>query len=270
VGCSVHRRDQIFGALIVAITCFIFSQIVIADDAEDSESDNSAAAAPRHRIDISAVFLDGVAADSLNGILGYTYNLTGNTNFNVTVPYLDPDTATGRNSGFGDTVFSLSFVPLVEVSTNPWVPRTVGTGVSILAPTGNADDGRSLDAWVITPYLGLVIPLTDQFFLAPQLGYVHSLDKAAADVDLRLAFAEFGIAYVSFKGFWASYFPRFAFDLERDDWAIDHRVSVGKMVTRNVGLSVDYVFIERFNFGSYIPNESGFDRQIELNVHFAY
>jgi hypothetical protein len=267
---SPHRRDQVFGALIVAITCFIFSQSVVADDAEDSESDNSAAAALRHRIDISAVFLDGISADALNGILGYTYSLTSNTNFNVTVPYLDPDTATGRNSGFGDTAFSLSFVPLVEISANPWVPRTVGTGISVLAPTGNADEGRSLDAWVITPYVGLVIPLTDQFFLAPQLGYVHSLDKTAADVDLRLAFAEFGIAYVSVKGFWASYFPRFAFDLERDDWAIDHRLALGKMVTRTVGLSLDYVFIERFNFGSYIPDASGFDRQIELNVHFAY
>jgi hypothetical protein len=270
VDCSPHRRHQIIGIFFAAVFCVTFSQSAFADNATDSESEESTAEVPRHRIDISAVFLDSVSTDSINGILGYTYNLTGNTNLNITAPYLDPDTATGSNSGFGDTVISLSFVPLVEVSANPWVPRTVGTGISILAPTGNAGDGRSLDAWVITPFLGLVIPLTDQFFLAPQLGYVHSLDTTAAGVDLRLAFAEFGFAYVSNKGFWASYFPRFARDLERDDWAIDHRLSVGKMVTRNVGFSVDYVFIERFNFGSDIPNTRGFDEQIELNVHFSY
>jgi hypothetical protein len=266
----MHRRHQIFGSLIVAVACFTFSQDVVADDAEDSESEDSTTAVTRHRIDIGAAYLDSASTDSINGILGYTYSLTSNTILNVTVPYLDPDTATGRNSGFGDTILSLSFIPLVEVSANPWVPRTVGTGISVLAPTGNADEGRSLDAWVITPFLGLVVPLTDRFFLAPQLGYVHSLDKIAGDVDLRLAFAEIGIAYVSAKGFWASYFPRFAFDLERDDWAIDHRLSVGKMVTRNFGISVDYVFIERFNFGSYIPNAKGFDERIDLNVHFAF
>jgi hypothetical protein len=262
-------QHQLFGFLILAIACSTFSQSVVADGAEDNES-QSTAAAPRHRFDISAVFLDGDSTDSLNGLLGYTYTLTSNTILNVTVPYLDPDRSTGDNSGFGDTLISLSFVPLVEVSANPWVPRTVGTGISVLAPTGNGDEGRSLDTWVITPYLGLVIPLSDRFFLAPQLGYVHSLDEIATDVDLRLAFAEFGFAYVSLDGFWASYFPRFAFDLEREDWAIDHRLALGKMLNANVGLSIDYVFIERFNFGSDIPNASGFDRQIELNVHFAF
>jgi hypothetical protein len=267
---SRHGWHRLFGVLVVGTALATFAQSVVAADAEDGESDNSAATVPRHRIDISAVFLNGASTDSVDGIVGYTYNLTGNTNFNVTVPYLDPDRSTGGNSGFGDTILSVSYVPLVKVSANPWVPRTVGTGISILAPTGNADEGRSLDTWVITPFLGLVIPLTDHFFLAPQLGYVHSLNKTVVDTDLRLAFAEVGFAYVSSKGFWASYFPRFAFDLERDDWAIDHRLSIGKMVTETFGLSVDYVFVERFNLGSDVPNARGFDEQIELNVHFAY
>jgi hypothetical protein len=265
---SPHRRHQTFGVLVIAVALSVFGQRVVADDKADSESEESAAAVARHRFDISAVFLGGVNGDSINGILGYTYNMTSNSNFSVAIPYLDPDTATGSNSGLGDTVFSFSFVPLVEVSANPWVPRAVGTGISIIAPTGNANEGRSFDTWLFTPYVGLVIPLTDQFFFAPQLGYVHSLDRTVAGTHLRLAFAEIGVAYVSVEGFWASYFPRFAFDLERDDWAIDHRLSLGKMVTEKFGLSIDYVFVERFNFGSEIPNATGFDSQIELNVHF--
>jgi len=256
--------------LFIAIAVLTFSQSVVANDVEDGQSENSATEEIRHRIDIGAVFLDQISADALHGIVGYTYDLTTNSNFNVTVPYLDPDRDTGGNSGFGDAIFSLSFVPSVRMSANPWVPRTVGTGISVLAPTGNADEGRSLDAWIVTPYLGLVIPLSDRFFLAPQIGYTHSLDTTAADTDLRLAFAEVGFAYVSSKGFWASYFPRFSFDLERDDWAINHRIALGKMVTRKFGLSVDYLWIERFNFGSDVPNLRGFDRQIELGVHFAF
>jgi hypothetical protein len=267
---SSQQRQQLIGILIVAIACSSFCRSVFADNVEDSESDSSITSDIRHRIDIGTIHLDSISTDSLSGLIGYTYNITSNTNFNVTVPYLDPDTATGSNSGFGDTVLSLSFLPLVKVSANPWVPRTVGTGVSILAPTGNAKEGRSLDSWVVTPFVGLVIPLNDHFFLAPQLGYVHSLDKTAAGVDLRLGFAEMGFAYVSDRGFWTSYFPRFVFDFERDGWAIDHRLAIGKMVTENFGFSVDFALIERFNFGSETPNAKGFDNLTQLSVHFAY
>ncbi len=272
---SPHRWHQWFGVFIVGISCATFSQQSVADEeaieqVEPGVSENSATEETRNRIDVGAIFLDGLSADSVNGSISYTRSLTGNSNLSVSASYLDPDTATGHNSGFGDTIFSLSFVPYVKVGANPWVPRTVGSGIAILAPTGNADDGRSLDAWVVAPFLGLVIPLTGQIFFAPQLGYVHSLDRVLGGVDLRLAFTEIGFSYVSDNGFWASYFPQFVFDLERDDWAINHRVAVGKMFSQNVGISVDYVFVERFAFGSDLIVVQGFDEQIELNVHFAY
>lgn len=268
---SLDSRCQLIGILISGIAYLLCSQISLAgDDDRDSRSDGSTRPQPRHRIDISAIFLDSVSADSLNGILGYTYNFTSNSNFNISVPYLDPERGMGGNSGFGDATMALSFVPSVIVSANPWVPRTVGTGVAILVPTGNANEGRSLDTWVVAPYLGFVIPLTDRVFLAPQLGYIHSVDKTVADTDLRLVFGEVGLSFVAFNGFWSSYFPQFVRDLESDKWAINHRFAIGKMLSQNVGVSMDYTFIERFNFGSDLPGEAGFDEQIQVNVHFAF
>ena len=238
---------------------------VTSQSAADSSNDY-----PRHRIDLGALFLDEVSSDSFNGTVGYTYNLTHNANIGVTLPYIDPDTSASGNSGIGDTIVALSFVPSVRIGANPWVPRTVGTGIAVLAPTGDADEGRSLDSWVVSPYLGLIVPLTDSFFFAPQIGYVYSLDKTAAGTELRIAFAETGLGFVAFNGFWASYFPSFAFDMETDDWAINHRLAIGKMLSTNFGLSLDYTFVERFHFGSDLPDDSGFDRQIEFNVHFAF
>lgn len=240
------------------------------DEVLNGSGEDSARDYPRHRINLGALFLDQVSSDSFNGIVGYTYNLTHNANIGVTVPYIDPDTSAAGNSGIGDTIVALSFVPSVRIGANPWVPRTVGTGIAVLAPTGDPDERRSLDSWVVAPYLGLIIPLSEKFFFAPQLGYVHSLDKTAAGTDLRIAFAETGFGFVAFNGFWASYFPNFSFDVESDDWAINHRLAIGKMLSKNFGLSVDYTYIERFNFGSNLPGESGFDRQIDLNVHFAF
>jgi hypothetical protein len=265
------RRDRCVSVIVAAVSVFVFSERCIAEDeAANQVTNDSARDEARHRIDLGALFLDEISSDAFNAIVGYTYSFSSNANISVTVPYVDPNRATSGDSGFGDTIVAVSFVPSVKLGANPWVPRTVGSGVAVLAPTGRAEEGRSLDSWVVAPYLGLVLPLADRIFFAPQLGYVHSLDSTAADTDLRIAFAELGLGYVSLKGFWTSYFPSFSFDLESDSWAVNHRLAIGKMFSRNLGLSADYTFIERFNFGSDLPGESGFDQQIEISFHFAF
>jgi len=226
--------------------------------------------APRHRIDLTAVFLDTLSTDSANGILGYTYNLASNSIVNFSIPYLNPDIGVSGDSGFGDTVFSFSYIPSVKASANPWLPRTIGTGIAVLIPTGNSSEGRSLDAWVVSPYLGLLIPLTDRFFFAPQIGYTHSLGRIADGSDLRFAFADLGLGFVTNSGFWLSYFPKFTRDFESDEWAVNHRFAIGKMLAGTFGLSLDYSLIDRFDFGNNLPDPTGYDEALELNVHFAF
>ena len=265
------RINRLRSLLIIVAVCMLWYEESCADDtAQGSLANESTKSVPRHRIDLTAVFLDTLSADSANGILGYTYNLTSNSIVNFSIPYLNPDIGVAGDSGFGDTVFSFSYVPSVKVGANPWLPRTVGTGIAVLIPTGNSSKGRSLDAWVISPYLGLIIPLTDRFFFAPQIGYTHSLGKIADGSDLRFAFADLGLGFVAKNGFWFSYFPYFARDFESSEWAINHRFAVGKMLSETFGLSFDYSFIERFDFGNNVPGQTGFDESIEINVHFAF
>jgi len=242
-----------------------------ADEAAGSNTTaESAEKARRHRIDLTAIFLDTISADTLNASIGYTYNLSPNSNISISIPYFDPDIDAAGDSGIGDAVASFSYIPSVTIGANPWLPRTVGTGVAVLMPTGDAAAGRSVGTWVVSAYAGLVIPLTDRVFIAPQFGYTHSLDKTVAGTDLRLASADLGIAYVAHNGFWSSYFPQVMRDLESDEWLINHRLAVGKMLSKDFGLSIDYVLVERFNFGSSLPGQPGFDEQIELNAHFAF
>jgi hypothetical protein len=73
------------------------------------------------------------------------------------VPYLDPDVASGGNRGFGDLGIAWSYVPFLSISANPWIPRTVGSGIGVIVPTGDPDDGRSLGAVIVNPFLGLVV-----------------------------------------------------------------------------------------------------------------
>jgi hypothetical protein len=224
----------------------------------------------RHRLDFSAVFLDAASSDSINGLLGYTYNLTDNSNLNFSLPYIDPDLSAGSNSGIGDMVAAYSIVPSAQLSANPWVPRTIGSGVAISIPTGSTKEGRSLGSWILYPYLGLSLPMSKRFFFAPQIGYIHSLSETAAGTDLRLISTETGFSFVALNGFWTSYFPKFIFDLKTNDWAINHRLSVGKMFSTRIGVSLDYTFVERFGFGSDIPIDGGYDGLWEVNFHITF
>ena len=225
---------------------------------------------PVHRIDIGTSFLNTVDLDSFVASLGYTYNVSDSSNLSVTLPVLDPDTARSGNSGVGDMVLAYSWVPFLRVSANPWVPRTVGTGVAVLAPTGNPESGRSLDAWIVAPYVGFAILATDRIVLTPQLGYVHSLDKTIDGVDIRLGFVELGFSFVALNGFWVSYVPQIVRDVESNEWTDNHQVSIGKMFSPGFGASVGYSYFDRFNFGSDAPGQLGFDRQLDLNIHFTF
>jgi hypothetical protein len=260
--------------ILASASCTLFflalgsNQFAYAQDEVENDADGPDA--PRHRIDLTGVFLNGETSDSLNGLVSYAYNVTENSNLTLTTPYLDPNLDEGGNSGFGDLVAAYSIVPSVKIGVNPWVPRTVGSGLAVLIPTGNAKENRSLDTWVVFPFLGLVQPLSDRLFIAPQIGYLHSLDATAAGTKLRLVTAEMGFSFVAFNGFWASYFPQFVRDLETDDWAISHRLSVGKKLSQKFGISVDYVFVDQYSFGNDAPQDSGFDKQLEANFHFIF
>jgi hypothetical protein len=254
--------------LVVAIFCVIVG--TAAGEEQESWHGADDVGDNRHRIDFGAIFLDGLSTDSLDFLVGYTYNLTSRSNLSISMSYINPDLQASGDSGIGDTTVALSYVPKLEISANPWVPKTVGSGFAVLAPTGSASAGRSLDSWVLAPYLGFILPLSESFFVAPQLGYVHSLDETITGTDLRLGFGELGFGYVSQGGFWTSYFPQLIRDWKSDESAINHRISVGKMVSRSFGLSLDYVNIQRFEFGKVNPKIQGSDEQIELNVHFTW
>lgn len=257
----ICSRLKIASCYLVCI--FLLGTPVAANEASNKDD-------PRHRIDLTGVFFEGQSSDSLNGVVGYTYNLGARSNISFALPYLDPDLDRGGDSGIGDLIASFSFVPSARISANPWVPRTVGSGIAVSAPTGKADEGRSLDTWVVFPFLGVVLPINEQFFFAPQVGYLHSIDRTASGGRLRIMTLETGLSYVSLTGFWVSYFPKFARDFETDEWSINHRIGLGKMFTRNFGISFDYTFVDRFNFGTDISIEDGFDQLLELNVHFTF
>lgn len=182
----------------------------------------------RHRLDLTTLFLDEIDTNSATLIFGYTYNLNAKSNLSFALPYQDADTGRTGDSGIGDLIITFSYIPSISLSANPWVPKAVGSGVSLLLPTADSDRMENPDATIVTPFIGFVFPILSDFAVYPSLAYTHSLERTAIGTDVRLVTAEVDMTYVSPHAFWVSYAPAIIRDLEIDDTAVNHRLTIRK------------------------------------------
>ena len=238
--------------------------------AQDESEQDSAEIQSRHRLDLTLTYLDSFLDDSLAGSFGYTYSLTTNTNLSGSISYLDSRFDQEGGSGFGDTSLTFSWAPGVPISADPWVPDQIGTGLSIIIATGNPSDGRSLDATVITPFLGLVFPVTESFFLYPSLAYTRSIDHLVTGTDLNIGIADLGIGWVSSKGLWVNVYAALVRDFEIDESYLNTAISVGMVFTENWGASVDWNNTDYFVPGT-VPGLAGnIEHEISLSLHYNF
>ena len=269
-------RDRACILAFVAGFFYLSSSVVASFAAESPESatthgvSEEERASARHRFDLTTLFLDEIEQNTATVLFGYTYNLTKNSNLNLSLPYIDSNVSEKGGSGIGDLSVAYSFVPFVAISAKPWIPRTVGSGLSVLFPTGDAEEVGGFDTTVVSPFLGFAFPLSDTFGVLPSVSYSHSLEETAFGTDVRLITAELGLSFVTVNGFWINYFPEAIRDLETDNTAINHRITVGKELSRRFGFSLDYSRVDRVNFTVDFPSESGFDTLYEFNLHFTF
>ena len=223
---------------------------------------------PGHRIDVSGIIFDSDSADTLAWVFAYTYDLAESINVSVTIDYLDIDFGSTGSRGFGDSLLSISWTPFTRISANPWVPRNVGTGMDLLIPTGDANEGRSLDTYVIGPYLGFVYPVSAHFTIAPNLSYYHSLDEDPFGLDIRTLSANVDLTYVCCSNFWISYTPELFRDTVTNDTGYNHSFVMGKMFSDHFGVSGGYDFLERARPSGFLSGQ--FDDQLRISLHVTF
>ena len=225
---------------------------------------------PRHRLDSSFAFLDTLDLNSLHLIFAYTYSLTPHANLSVVLPFVDGDAETPADYGPGDLGIAFSFAPYSEIAPNPWVPKTVGTGLAAIFPTGNTDKNRGQGIFVLNPFVGGVWPLSDRLFATPQLGYSHSLNKTEAGVLVRIGSASIGLTFVSFSGFWIAPLVEFARDFHTNKNFVNFDITMGKMFSSGLGVSVTYLDYElRDVFTGAGLRRTG-DREIAFQLHVTF
>jgi len=259
---SVLPSDRIAIVVVVLLTSMLAPIAVAADSMSEDDS--------RHRLDFSYIAVDSRSYDSSVWGFGYAYSLTPKTNLAVSVPLLDPSFERDHDSGFGDTTVSWSWSPRQVVSVRPWVPRQVGTGLEVTLPTGNAAKGRGLDATLLTPFLGLAVPMNDRITLLPTLGYTHSMGSTAQGTRIRFAAAELGINYLQESRWWATIYGAYLYDFEVHKTYWNYAASTGLLVTENWGGSIEFTRTQFFEPGVVALPTGAVDSQFSLNLHYNF
>jgi len=227
-------------------------------------------APPRNRIDFTTVYFDTVDTDRFTGIFDYTRNLSPSSNLGVRATYLDSRFGMSGGTGWGDTTVTYSYLPRSQMSVGPWIPRIVGSGISISLPTGNENQGRGLGGTIVTPFIGTRVPLSDSISIAPTLAYAYSTDQIITGKDVRVALLDLGLTWVGKSGWWASLFVGYIKDYESNNTSTGGRLSFGKVFASRWGFSVHLIDLESFRPGLLPPQDNQFDQIYELSLQYGF
>jgi hypothetical protein len=249
---------------------FLFGLLVILPASVYAEEGGVNSELPLNRIDLTTVFFDTNDTDSLTGIIGYTRNLSFNSNLDVRTSYLDSRFGDSGGSGIGDTTVTFSYLRNEKVSVAPWLPRKLGSGISVTLPTGNEDRGLGLGSTLLTPFLGTQVPITDSIAFTPTIAYAYSTSPIITGADVRIILLDLGVTWVGKSGLWTSLFYGYIRDIEVDDYTTGGRLSFGKVFPSGWGFTASYIDLESFNPGQ-LPTEDGrFNQVYELTLLYGF
>ena len=237
---------------------------------ESSDAAENEGEIPRNRIDFTSVYFDTADTDRFTGILDYTRNLSSSSNLSVRATYLDSRLGVSGGSGWGDTTVTYSYLPKAQMSVGPWIPRIVGSGISVTLPTGNEKEGRGLGSTILTPFIGTRVRLSDSFSFTPTLAYAYSTNQIITGKDLRVALLDLGLTWVGKTAWWASIYVGYIKDYEADNTSYGGRLSLGKVFASGWGFSAHIIELESFRPGLLPPENAQFNQVYELTLLYGF
>jgi hypothetical protein len=253
-----HKSIFLFGLLAV------LSASVYAEEGGENEE------IPLNRIDFTSVYSDTNDTDSLTGILGYTRNLSSSSNLDVRTTYLDSRYNDSGGSGFGDTTVTYSYLRSEQASVAPWLPRRLGSGISVILPTGDEKRGLGLGSTILTPFLGTQVPITDSISFTPTIAYLYSTSPIVTGADMRIALLDLGVTWVGQSGWWTSVFFGYVRDFEIDSYTTGGRLSFGKVFPNRWGFTASYIDLESFSPGQLPAEDGRFNQVYELTLLYGF
>lgn len=258
-----RRLGRSIGCLVVVLAV---PTAVVAEEGGDAAP---AEPAPRNRIDFGVQWFDAAEGDSYIGALNYSFVPFAHHAFAATLALVGSRTVGAEGTGIGDLRLQYAWVPSAKITAAAWVPGTLGMGIGVIVPTGDAEDGTGSDRWVVLPNVGWVWNLNERVSFLPTLQYLRSFDEGPAGEEVEALNLELGLLWVTRSEFWINYTPSVFRDFEPVvDTNVDHFLTFGKQFTTTFGSSLTIGSIERppvQDPAVAVPS----DEFVEITVHFV-
>ena len=169
------------------------------------------------------------------------------------------------NHGLGDSIFFVQYDWEDRLTASPWIPDDLGLSLSVLAPTGNAENFLGADAWGASIAISWPIVIEGGWLLNPGINYNFSFNEGPLAEHVNVGEAGINIVKVFPSKFWISYTPSVWYDFDVNTWNFDSHLTIGKMFSTGMGIGLDYGRLERH---SRIRARD--DRSLVLNFYFQF
>ena len=222
------------------------------------------------RFDTDLGFIDSSDADELSWGFQYTSVIREKHQLTAALPLVDPDVAGRIALRSGDLALGYSYSFKQTISANPWVPSNIGTGIGLSLPTGDLDTGTGNGSYVLAPRLGYVATIGRSFALLPSLEYRRSFAAENGAQDIKTLGATVPLFYVNPHAFWINVSPIYLQDLSHHQGAFGLSVLVGKLLIKNLALSLAYARLPEFMPGAGGNIETIRHNSLTLGVHLPF
>jgi len=222
----------------------------------------------KQRFGFGVDFFDSPDGRMFRGGFNYNWAPVASFSFAATLPVVDSRLGDVAGSGVGDLLLRFNWTPAHKLTANPWVPNSLGTGVGLLIPTGDASKGTGGDQWVIVPTLGMVLRLGKRSSLLPQLQYMRSVSEGELAQGMETISVSLGILHVTRSQFWIQYTPALSYDAVAETNELDNTVILGQQFTRRFAASLE---LGTMNIGDahHPPGEAReLDYRATLKLHW--
>ncbi len=188
------------------------------------------------RLDFGIDFYDSADGSIVRGGIDYNWAPLADHSFAATLPVVNSQLTEVDGNGIGDLLLRYNWVPSMTLTADPWIPNSLGIGLGLLVPTGDAARGTGGDQWVLAPSFGIVAKLAKRTNLLPQIQYMKSFAEGELAQGMQAISLSADLIHVFLSKFWVQYTPSVSYDLEAEQYELDNLLVLGQQFTRRVAL----------------------------------
>jgi len=210
-----------------------------AEHREEDGDNDAADQRATQRLDFGIDFYDAPDGSIVRGGINFNWAPLADHSFAATLPVINAGLADVEGSGIGDLLLRYNWVPALTLTADPWVPNTLGIGLGLVIPTGDATKGTGGDQWVMAPSLGWAANIAKRTTLLPQLQYMKSFAEGELAQGAEAISLSVDIIHVTRSRFWVQYTPAASYDLEAEQYEFDNLLVLGQQFARRIALRLE-------------------------------